>query len=263
LEPLHLSNVIDDILGLLGSQFKAHGVDFSIQTPANLPMVLADRIILRQILLHILNRIYQNWSGTGLVITARPNTNTVLLEIQCWMKKQYAPTQEDLFSNSLFAYWIERLNARLHIDYLDQENASSGPGELIQTVFELDLPKANRVKILVVDDHEPAIRIIQRYLSQTNVQAVGISDPLQILPTIHTLHPHAIFLDVMMPAIDGWEILQKIKSDPETNHIPVIVCSIWDQPDLAYSLGADAFLKKPIMQAEMLDELSRLSLLDT
>jgi len=168
-----------------------------------------------------------------------------------------------LLSNALFAYWIERLRATLRVESLDKLNASMASESLKQTVFELELPKANQAKILIVDDHEPAIRIIQRYLSQTNVQVVGLEDPSQILSAIHSLHPQAIFLDVMMPAIDGWEILQKIKSDPETNHIPVIVCSVWEQPDLAYSLGADAFLKKPIRQAEMLSELSRLCLLDT
>jgi CheY-like chemotaxis protein len=263
LGPLNLSNVLDDIIRLFGSQFRAHGLDFSVELPATLPMVLADRIILRQILLHVLNRIHHNWFGTDLAVTAHPDNSLVLLEIQCRLKTGYVPKQEDLFENKLFAYWIERLNARLQIVYPDRINASADADDIVETVFELGLPKAKQAKILIVDDHEPAIRIVQRYLSQTNVQAVGIHDPSQILSTIQTIHPHAVLLDVMMPAIDGWEILQKIKSDPETNHLPVIVCSIWDEPDLAYSLGADAFLKKPILQAQMLDELLRLGLLET
>jgi CheY-like chemotaxis protein len=128
--------------------------------------------------------------------------------------------------------------------------------------FILELPVAYQSKILVVDDHEPAIRIIQRYLSQTSIQAVGVSDPAQSLAQARALSPKAVLLDVMMPGIDGWEILQKLKSDPETRHIPVIICSVWEQPDLAFSLGANAFLKKPISQAALLEELTRLRLLD-
>jgi CheY-like chemotaxis protein len=126
----------------------------------------------------------------------------------------------------------------------------------------LELQPANRSKILAVDDHEPAIRIIQRYLSQTNIQVVGITDPTKVLGLARTIHPQAVLLDVMMPSTDGWEILQALKSDPETHKIPVIVCSVWDQPDLAYSLGANGFLKKPINQTELLNELARSNLLD-
>jgi CheY-like chemotaxis protein len=66
-----------------------------------------------------------------------------------------------------------------------------------------------------------------------------------------------------MPTMDGWEILQALQADPETRHIPVIVCSVWDEPELAFSLGAADFLKKPITQRDLLDALVRLKLLDT
>ncbi len=121
---------------------------------------------------------------------------------------------------------------------------------------------ANRSKILVVDDHEPAIRIIELFLSQTNIQTVGVSDPTEVLSLAQSLHPKAVLLDVMMPGMDGWEILQNLKSDPETHQIPVIVCSVWEQPDLAQILGADAFVKKPIIREDLLKELSRLHLMD-
>ena len=69
-----------------------------------------------------------------------------------------------------------------------------------------------------------------------------------------------LILDGMMPTMDGWEILQTLQTDPETQHIPVIVCSVWDEPELAFSLGAVDFLKKPITQKELLDALARLAL---
>jgi Amt family ammonium transporter len=66
-----------------------------------------------------------------------------------------------------------------------------------------------------------------------------------------------------MPTMDGWEILQALQANPETRDIPVIVCSVWDEPELAYSLGATYFLKKPISQRDLWAALARLGLLDT
>ena len=72
--------------------------------------------------------------------------------------------------------------------------------------------------------------------------------------------PDVILLDVMMPQIDGWEILQALKLDEELGRIPVIVCSAWESADLAKSLGATEFLKKPITQERLLATIQALQL---
>ena len=69
-------------------------------------------------------------------------------------------------------------------------------------------------------------------------------------------HPVLILLDVMMPQVDGWEILQSMKLDEDLKHIPVIVCSAWEEPEMARSLGALRLLKKPITQKDLLDALT-------
>ena len=69
--------------------------------------------------------------------------------------------------------------------------------------------------------------------------------------------PDAILLDVMLPDQDGWEVLQTLKADPLTCEIPVIVCSVFDDPRLAESLGATGFIHKPVGRAAFLDQLCR------
>ena len=263
LEPLHLDMVINETASLILPQLQAHGGDLSIQVPSNLAMVQADRIILRQILLYLFNCILQNWACNDVKILGYPNTNKVFLEISSWVKSSFVNSKGELRSNKLLTYWLEKLGAQLQVDLLaESETNFSDPELSFQIRYALELPVANQEKILVVDDHEPAIRIIQRYLSQTNIQVVGVSDPIEIISIARTLHPKAVLLDVMMPAVDGWEILQKLKSDPDTLQIPVIIYSVWEQPDLAFSLGANGFLKKPISQAELMNELVHLNLLD-
>ena len=74
------------------------------------------------------------------------------------------------------------------------------------------------------------------------------------------IQPGLILLDVMMPTVDGWEILQALKMDYMTNQIPVIVCSAWDAPEMARSLGAVEFLKKPITRQTLLNMLDQMGL---
>ncbi len=66
-----------------------------------------------------------------------------------------------------------------------------------------------------------------------------------------------IILDIMLPEKDGWQILQSYKSHPLTEHIPVLICSVLEMKDLAMSLGADGYLKKPPTRDEFLSTLSQ------
>jgi CheY-like chemotaxis protein len=66
-------------------------------------------------------------------------------------------------------------------------------------------------------------------------------------------------LDVMMPQVDGWELLAAIKSNPATRDIPVIVCSVLKSPALALKLGAAAYLPKPVSQQALIEALARWS----
>jgi Amt family ammonium transporter len=71
------------------------------------------------------------------------------------------------------------------------------------------------------------------------------------------LLPDVIVLDVMMPGMHGWEVLQRIRNHPQTAQIPVIICSVVNNPELAQALGASTFLPKPIRQEDVLTALGR------
>ena len=91
-----------------------------------------------------------------------------------------------------------------------------------------------------------------------DVTVVGATRADQVLPLARELAPALITLDVMMPQTDGWEILQTLKLDENTHRIPVLICSAWEEPELARSLGAAGFLKKPITQKQLRDALESL-----
>jgi CheY-like chemotaxis protein len=72
------------------------------------------------------------------------------------------------------------------------------------------------------------------------------------------LQPDAIILDVMMPEMDGWEFLQRLRALPQLTETPVVICSVFNDPELAYSLGASANLPKPVGRRDVLEVLRQL-----
>jgi CheY-like chemotaxis protein len=90
---------------------------------------------------------------------------------------------------------------------------------------------------------------------------VGAQSAGEALVRARELRPDAITLDVMLPAVDGWEVLQKLRAHPQTRHIPVLVCSVLKGRDLALSLGAAGFLAKPVNRDGLMRSLAELRLL--
>ncbi len=149
------------------------------------------------------------------------------------------------------AYWCERIHARV-------EELCTNEKSVRKVKRTLWLPHSDQKIMLVIDDQEPVVNLFQRYLSQTDILTIGISHPEEAIPLARHLRPALITLDVMMPQMDGWELLQLIKLDEMLKNIPVIICSAWNDPDLSRSLGAQAYLKKPVTQKMLLDAVHSL-----
>ena len=121
----------------------------------------------------------------------------------------------------------------------------------------LTLPAAAQVVVLVIEDNADALQLMQRYLAGTRYRFVGTRDPEEGLARAEELGPQVILLDVMLPGIDGWELLGRLREHPKTRTIPVIACTILPQEQLALTLGAAAFLRKPISREALLAALDR------
>jgi len=112
--------------------------------------------------------------------------------------------------------------------------------------------------VLVVDDNAGLVELLERYLTGHACRVLSASSGQQGLELARLIRPDAIVLDVMMPHMDGWELLQRLRAHALTAETPVIVCSVFDDPELAYSLGASLFLPKPIRRIDILNALRQL-----
>jgi CheY-like chemotaxis protein len=125
-------------------------------------------------------------------------------------------------------------------------------------IAKLTLPILERVPVLVVDDNADALQLFERYASGTRYCLTVTHEPKQALRMAQALEPQIIVLDVMMPEVDGWELLAQLRQQPETADTAVIICTVLPQEALALGLGADAFLQKPVSQEAFLFALDRL-----
>ena len=111
--------------------------------------------------------------------------------------------------------------------------------------------------MLVIDDNAGLVELFGRYLEGEPFRLLGAQNGAQGLRLVEQQQPTMVILDVMMPEQDGWETLQHLKHSEETRRIPVIVCSVLDDPELAFSLGASEFLAKPVSREALLSCLRR------
>jgi len=100
--------------------------------------------------------------------------------------------------------------------------------------------------ILIVEDDPSMLRLFSRCLSGRGYRVVGTVEGAQAVPLAMQNQARLIILDVMMRDLDGWEVLQRLKAEPTTQAVPVLVCSVVNEPQLAVTLGAAGLLRKPV-----------------
>jgi signal transduction histidine kinase/CheY-like chemotaxis protein len=136
------------------------------------------------------------------------------------------------------------------------EEAETAPQPVAEETQEV-AASAKKV-VLSIDDSAQVINLYERYLSDHGYQVVPLTNPAEAVERARELRPYAITLDIMMPNIDGWAVLEALKSNPETRDIPVLVCSIVRDEEKGFSLGATDYLVKPILEEDLLHALKRL-----
>lgn len=245
-ELLNLSRTLEEVFHLVGPLAQRAGVQVKMVSPETWPPVVADRIILRQTLINLLSYAL-HVTRMDLEITVSYRAGELRIEVCESAPGSAPPSSEHDEVNLLVAQALAEI----------QGGNLEARWERGRWRAHLVLPTSERKTLLVIDDNADIIALFQRYLGGHDVRVVGAMDGEQALRLAVELQPQAITLDVMMPTQDGWEILHQLKNTPLVCHIPVIVCSVLHEPELAFSMGASDYITKPVQQVDLLEALFR------
>jgi len=243
--------VIRGVLEAVGHLAEQHAVTLECDLSPRLPPIYGNRTLLRQVFLNALSRLITLSNVQQVRLHMHYERRKMIVEL---VAKVDVPHPSD----DSVGRPVPALDSAQHL--VEMMGGQWQGLELSREGYAccFSFPADGQKILLVVEDNESVIRAFRRYLAGYEYQVVGATTGAEALRLARELEPTAITLDVMMPTQDGWEILQALKNDPATQHIPVIICSVLDDPDLARSLGAVAYLHKPVTQADLLSVLAEL-----
>ena len=241
-----LADTLPPILDLAGKLAAQYAVSLDLMLPDSLPRVGAAPVAVRQTLISLLSVVIPRAAGGRVSMSVQPAGWDVEIRLAC---PQYTagpqPPRTGETDNLNAAHQMADLcgfSLRLSADARGFDAA-------------LIIPALEQVPVLAIDDSADALQLLQRYAAGTRYRLIASQNPEEALALAAKHSPQIIMLDVMMPHVDGWEILGRLRQHPLTAGVPIVVCTILAQRDLAVLLGASDFLRKPFTRADFLAAL--------
>jgi len=114
---------------------------------------------------------------------------------------------------------------------------------------------AHAPRVLIADDNPQGAELLEAYLAETDCEIQTAADGEETLQKVRSWHPDLILLDVMMPKLSGFEVCKRLRADPATADIVILMITALDQAsdiDRAVEAGTNDFLTKPINKTELL-----------
>lgn len=116
-------------------------------------------------------------------------------------------------------------------------------------------------RILIADDEVAICQLLRTTLESEGYLTASAYDGLETLDKVKEWNPHVLILDVMMPKLDGWNVVAELRAQPETANLPVVMLTALGQSDAMVTSimsGADVHLAKPFKPDELLSIIERL-----
>lgn len=282
IEAIDIKPVTELVTATLQPLAEDKGLNLLIDLPPDLPRVMADSTRLDQILTNLLSNAVKftkegsvtisastlaeegqvaiSVSDTGIGI-AQEHLESIFDEF-----KQADNTTTREYGGTGLGLAISRRLAHMHGGDITVES-KLGKGSVFTVTLPVAVPLHEEQPpevevtggplVLVIDDEPEAVDIIRTHLTSAGYRIEAANRGQDSLRRARELQPAAITLDIMMPGMDGWEVLTHLRSDPATDHIPVIIVSILDDAPLALELNVVDHIVKPIQRERLLSALHR------
>ncbi len=276
-DDVDLKMLITSVMSTAKGLLKDRSVKLIQEIEPDLPLVQADNTRLRQILINLVSNASKFTDEGSITIrgytASRHNRPVVIVSVIDTGIGIAPEDQHKLFESfsqidssatrqaggTGLGLAISRSLIELHGGEIWVES-ELGKGSTFS--FSLPLPydagqEANRL-VVAIDDNAGVLSIYRRYVEPAGYELADVTDPTRAMDTIRRLQPLAILLDVILPNMDGWELLAALRTDPETSKIPIIVCSLSSEKRRALAFGVHAYLFKPVLADDLLSALQTL-----
>ena len=250
-EPADVREIVEQALKTVTPLLQTEGVSASLDLGEALPPLAVQVTAARQALLNLLAIAGRCAPGGSVAIHASMPAGQGCVRLEITARRGLGGEPAAVTGDELAL--ARRLTA-IAGGTLEAGLAAAGQKVFIAV---LTLPIAEDTPVLVIDDNTDTLKLIQRYLADTPYHYVGTADATTALSLAERMVPRAVILDVMLPGIDGWDLLGRLREHPQTCQVPVIVSTILPQEQLALTLGAAEFLRKPISREALLAALRR------
>ena len=278
-----LNRLITGVISSLRPQLAAKQQHLKLEIAADLPAIWGDADRITQVLINLLSNAHK-YTLSGGTITLRTylvEPEYVCVEVQDTGIGLSPSEQAQLFTKFFRAknpatsdiggtglgLTITRSLIEIHGGKI---TVKSEPG--VGSTFSFTLPTTEKAvspeekekhpptpvsgRVLVVDDEPDIANLIRRYLNHAGYQVLIAQNAVEGLNIAKNEHPDLITLDIMLPDADGFTVLEWLKSDAETAHIPVLMLSMMDDGQRGKLLGAVGYLRKPVQEHVLLERIT-------
>ena len=282
-DEVNISDIVSSVLSTMSGLVKDRPIEMKRIIEPNLPTVRADAIRVRQVMINLLSNaskftdegniivevgLHRGTTGHNEVRVSVKDTGPGISKrdqeklFQAFSQVDDSPTRKTGGTGLGLSICQQLINMHGGKIWVDSDVGKGSTFHFTLPLFrneEGDIrPNGNKV-ILSIDDDPQVIGLYERYLQPQGYQVIPLTNPALALERVKQLRPFAVTLDVMMPGIDGWKVLDTLKGDPDTRNIPVIVCSIIEDLEKGFNLGASDYLVKPILEDDLVNALDRLN----
>jgi signal transduction histidine kinase/ActR/RegA family two-component response regulator len=283
LSEFSIRGVIEQALALVRERAALHRIELAVEIDPSLDVVESDERRFKQVLLNLLSNAVKFTPDGGhvvvrasraehrLTVTVSDDGIGIPLEDQERIFESFQQGRRGAWreeGTGLGLTLCRRIVALLGGVMTLQTEVGSGstfaftiPLHNAGAPVRSDRRDENDPVVVVVDDDRSSLDLMSAYLDGHGVRVVPTRDGREGLETIRQLQPVAALLDIRLPGIDGWQVLNELRTDPQTRELPVIITSILDERHRGLAAGAAEYLVKPVARDDLLAALRRVQAL--
>jgi PAS domain S-box-containing protein len=290
-ETFEVDDMLQDVAATVGSLMEKKQNRFAVELPEDLGSMHSDVVKIRQVLINLLSNAAKFTEAGEIHLTARrlphPNGDQVAFNVrdtglgmtELQVSKLFERfTQADVSTTRRFGgtglglaitkAFADMLGGKISITSAPEVGSefeivfpAVAPVQDVENIDGSSHTEASKAAeddvVLVIDDDPAARDLLTRFLSKEGFSVRTAADGRAGLRLAGSLKPRVILLDVTMPRMDGWTVLRSLKDDPHLAAIPVIMCTIIDEQNLGFSLGASDYVTKPVNWEKLREVLAR------